>query len=180
MRRDKLLELCEREFQHGVEYYADMLFTGRVGQNAFTACLREHPDPTECYMQLLDLVARALRARAWFARHVPCRLQPLPLVHYDEQEKIFCSGDFPRHLVAYYSCSLQRLNFNYLKHPLFYDYARGVMAHPDGPSYLQDDPELLAEFPPKPLPGLVDGIHWQPSVRIDASLTPRQAGRTAP
>jgi hypothetical protein len=43
---------------------------------------------------------------------------------------------------------LQRQGFNYLEHPLFYNYARGVMAHPDGPSYLQDDPQMLAEFPP--------------------------------
>jgi hypothetical protein len=155
----RLLETCEHKFEHGIERFAEMLFSGCVGQDAFTECLREQPD---CYLQLLDLAERALRARRWFAKHAPCWCQPLPLVHYDEQEDILCSGDMPRHLVVYYSYSLRGLNFDYLKHPLFYDYARGVMAHPDCPNYLQGNPQLLAEFPPKPLPGLVDGIHWRP------------------
>ena len=60
-------------------------------------------------MQLLDLASRAVRARIWFGQHVPCRYQPLPLFHYDEMETIMCSGDFSRHLVVYYSNSLQRL-----------------------------------------------------------------------
>ena len=160
---NRLLERSAVEF----ERYVEMLFT--YGQNAFVACLREHPDPADCYMQLMDLASRALRARAWFAKHAPCRYQPLPLVYYDEQEKIMCSGDFHRHLTVYYADSLQRLNFNYLKHPSFYDYCRGVMAHPDGPIDLRDDKELLGEFPPKPLPGLYDGIHWRPPGRIAQS-----------
>ena len=155
-----------------------MLFTG--SQNAFVACLREQPD---CFMQLMDLASRALRARAWFARHVPCRYQPLPLVHYDEQEKIMCSGDFHRHLTVHYAHSLQRQNFDYLRHPSFYDYGLGVMAHPDGrASYLWDDKDLLLEFPPKPLPGLYDGVHWRPVTAAQShdGLIPRRACRPPP
>jgi hypothetical protein len=100
---DKLIEAYGHEFERGIERFAEMLFSGRVGENAFAACLREHPDPTEGYMQLMDLAERAVRARRWFARHVSCRFQPLPLVLYDEQENILCSGDMHRHLTVYYS-----------------------------------------------------------------------------
>ena len=90
-------------------------------------------------MRLLDLADRAKRARVWFARHVPCRFQPLPLVFYDEQEDALCSGDLHRHLVVYYSYSLRGQGFDYLKHPLFFDYGRGLLADPDCPIDLQDN-----------------------------------------
>ena len=45
----------------------------------------------------------------------------------DEHETILCSSFFHRHLVGYYSYSLQGRDFDYLGHPLFFDYARGVM-----------------------------------------------------
>src|SRR5262245_44352349 len=112
---DRLRKTCERKFEH----YVEMLFN--VGESAFTACLREQPDPIECYMRLLDLDTRAKRARAWFARREPCRYQPLPLIYYDEQENVICGGDLPRHLVVYYANSLRRRDFDYLNHPLFYD-----------------------------------------------------------
>src|SRR4051812_4902217 len=119
---DRLTKTCELGFGH----YAELLFRG--GENAFAACLREQPDPIELYFRLLDLDNKAKRARAWFASREPCRFQPLPLVYYDEQENIMCSGDLARHLTVYYSQSLRRRDFDYLNHPLFYDFARGVMA----------------------------------------------------
>ena len=96
---DRLLERCAVEFERGIERYAEMLFANCDGVNAFAACLREHPAG---YMRLLDLAERAKRAVFWFARHAPCRYQPLPLVHYDEQENILCSGDLHRHLTVYF------------------------------------------------------------------------------
>jgi hypothetical protein len=110
------------------------------------------------------LAERVQRARRWFARNAPCRYQPLPLVHYDEQEKILCSSDMHRHLVVYYSYSLRRQGFNYLKHPLLGDYARGLLADPDCPDYLKGNAELLADFPPQMLPTgrLDEGIYWRP------------------
>jgi hypothetical protein len=147
---DRLHETCEREF----ERYAEMLFDGVARENAFAACT------PECLDRLQDLLVRAERATMWFARHAPEWCQPLPLIYYDEQENILCSGDFPRHLTVYYANSLRGLSFDYLQHPLFFDYARGVMAHPECPDYLQGDRQLLAEFPPKPLPGLGSEMMW--------------------
>jgi hypothetical protein len=160
----RVTERAAIEVERGIERFAEMLFTGCEGVNPFEACLREHPDPAEGYMQLLDLAERVQRARRWFARNAPCRYQPLPLVHYDEQEKILCSSDMHRHLVVYYSYSLRRQGFNYLKHPLLGDYARGLLADPDCPDYLKGNAELLADFPPRMLPTgrLDEGIYWRP------------------
>jgi hypothetical protein len=160
MSSDRLLERSAIEFERGIERYAEMLFANRVSenQNAFDACLREHP---EGYMRLLDLAERAMRARNWFARHAACRFQPLTLTFYDDQEDALCSGDLNRHVVVYYSYSLRGQGFDYLKHPGFYEYGRGLLADPDCPIDLRDDQELLADFPPKPLPGLA-GIYWSP------------------
>ena len=84
------------------------------------------------------------------------------LLSEDEHEKILCSGFFHRHLVAYYSYSLQGRDFDYLGHPLFFDYARGAMAAHLGEVGLQTDRKLLAEFPPKEFPGLDDQGRWRP------------------
>jgi hypothetical protein len=69
-------KLFESEFERGIERYAEMMFHGCVGANAFEACLREHPDPTEAYMRLLDLDTRAKRARIWFADMCPAGSSP--------------------------------------------------------------------------------------------------------
>jgi hypothetical protein len=65
--------------------------------------------------------------------------------------------------VGYYSYSLQGRDFNYLEHPLFFDFARGVMASAHvGERGLHVDSELLAEFPAKELPGLDELGRWRP------------------
>jgi hypothetical protein len=159
---DRLRAACEAQFERSVEQYAETLFQGRDhADRVFTACVAEHHDPVPYLLALMDMVQRAERARAWFAKHGPSEYQPLPLYWYDEQETIICSGDFSRHLVVYYAGSLQRSKFDYLKHPLFFDYARGVMAERDCPIDLARDKDALAEFPPKPLPGL-HGLIWSP------------------
>jgi hypothetical protein len=108
------------------------------------------------------VVRAALRARAWFYRQGPIWAQPLPLCEA-ERENIFCSGYFHRHLVAHYSASLQARDFDYLEHPLFGDYARGLLAAGVGQvGLLEDEPGLLREFPPKPLPGLDAQGRWRP------------------
>jgi hypothetical protein len=84
--------------------------------------------------------------------------------------------------VVYYANSLQRLAFKYLEHRLFFDYARGVMCHPDGPTYLQGDPQLLASW----LHGcphqgrLPDSIPQTPSNFRDCEIRQRFASRRMP
>jgi hypothetical protein len=47
-------------------------------------------------------------------------------------------------------------------HPPFFDYCCGVMASEYALAALRNDPELLRQFPPKPLPGLSVGLLWHP------------------
>ena len=86
----------------------------------------------------------------------------LPLNEH-ERERLYCGSYFHQHLVAHYSESLVGRDFDYLDHPLFFDYARGALAAGVGEAGLLDDePELLVEFPPKVLAGLDAGGRWCP------------------
>jgi hypothetical protein len=58
------------------------------------------------------------------------------------------------HLLGLYACSLMMLSYDCLGHPSFQTYGCGVMAHPDAPDHVRNDPELQVEFPAKELPGL--------------------------
>ena len=129
-------QLFESEFERGIERYANMLLANRGRKSAFEVCLHEHP---EGYMQLLDLAERGRRAVAWFARHAPCRYQPLPISD-DEQEHALC-GDVHRLLTVFFSCSLRRQGFDYVLHPGFYQYSTGLLADPYCP--VPVNPELL-------------------------------------
>jgi hypothetical protein len=129
----------------------------------------ERSFPIDDIPKLKRLVRAALRARAWFKRQGPDWAQPLPLSE-DEHENILCSGFFRRHLVTYYSYSLQARDFDYLGHPLFFDYCRGAMAAHLGEAGLWDDRELLAEFPPKALPGLDEQGRWRPLPNRESRL----------
>ena len=55
---DQLTKVAESEFERGIERYAELLFC-EGAEKAVAACLREHPDPTEAYMRLLDLAERS-------------------------------------------------------------------------------------------------------------------------
>jgi hypothetical protein len=96
---DRLNDLCAHHFEQHVEKLARDLRVMRAG----------------------------LAARSWFHRHGPAWAPPLPLCEC-EFEKCFCSGYFGLHLVAWYSESLWGRDFDYLGHPGFVDYARGVLA----------------------------------------------------
>jgi transcriptional regulator with XRE-family HTH domain len=90
--------------------------------------------------QLKQRLRAALAARAWFDKQGPAWATPLPL---REEECAALQRDASNRLklVGYYGSSLRRLDFDYLAHPLLYDYCRGVMAHPNPPTGLRDDPD---------------------------------------
>ncbi|MFZ1089318.1 MAG: hypothetical protein WAN75_08650 [Xanthobacteraceae bacterium] len=73
---------------------------------------------------------RALMARAWFAHHAPPDAPPLPLCYGDRED--LKRGGLP-HIVAWLARSLATRDFVTDGHPLFDDYACGVMAS-DPPS----------------------------------------------
>jgi hypothetical protein len=156
----ELTELCAREFEEHVDRLAAAHKRGRIVVSS--------PICTQLAVVIADipklkrLVRAALRARAWFCRQGPAWAQPLPLNEI-EREKLYCSGYFHQHLLGCYSESLQARDFDYLNHPLLFDYARGMLAAGVvGEAGLLADAEVLAEFPPRPLPGLDAQGRWHP------------------
>jgi hypothetical protein len=109
-----------------------------------------------------EAAVRALLAQRWFASHGPADpdLQPLPL-GYGERERLKRGG--ASHILAWYARSLDALEYDVTQHPLFHDYACGVMAcfGPVPPS-ITEDKQLQRRFPPRPLSGLISGLIWLP------------------
>jgi hypothetical protein len=102
---------------------------------------------------------RARFARKWFADNGPPDIQPLPL-GYDERESL--KGGGVPHILAWYARSLACRKYDVLEHPLFDDYARGVMASEYAPDFITKNEELRQRFPPLLLKGLGPGLCWKP------------------
>jgi hypothetical protein len=140
-----LTERCEREF----ERYVRELHRKKPGEFGMVsadfpwggACVREDAIP-----------------QVWFSKHGPAALQPLPLA---KDYGAMMRGSGPRYLLGCYGFSLEFMGYDYLTHPQFFEYARGVMAYPHTPKRVREDPELIEEFPPRPLPGLYRML-WTP------------------
>jgi len=155
---DELAECCAREFEQHVDALVNHHKHGHilVVSPIFTGSFSIDNVP-----KLKRLVHNALRARAWFARQGPPWAQPLPLSEA-EYVAFFLSDSAPLYLVGMYSRSLQARDYDFLGHPLLFDYARGVMANPRIRACLRNDPEMQREFPERPLVGLDDRGRWRP------------------
>ncbi len=105
------------------------------------------------------LELQAQLAREHFAANGPPDAPPLPL-SYDEREDLKAGGLST--IVAWYARSWEARRYNPQGHPLFDDYARGVMASDYAPYFIKNDAALLRRFPPRSLPGLGPGLCWQP------------------
>jgi hypothetical protein len=103
------------------------------------------------------LAERALGARDWFAPQRPPDAPDLPLTDV-ERERNKVGGI--SYIVALLARSLAMRDYETKGHPRFEEYARGVMASPYA-EFLRNDPHLLREYPPTPLPGLGGGLIWR-------------------
>jgi hypothetical protein len=155
------MERCAIEFEH----YVIKLNTARPDPNG----VAEAPVPwsrdgvtfTQSEVPgLIREIREVLHARAWFAATGPAWAQPLPTG--PECSPLFQARG-AMHLLGRFSCSLWMLSYDYRVHPDFQAYGCGVMAHPHCPDHVRDDPQLQAEFPAKPLPGLCNRLMWLPS-----------------
>src|SRR5262245_52405200 len=99
-------------------------------------------------------------ARYWFSLSAPPDAPALPL-SYKKRENLK-SGGLP-HLVAWFAESLEAGNYQWWVHPLFDDYARGVLASPFAPDFIKEDEPLRERFPPTPLNGLGPDLIWSPA-----------------
>jgi hypothetical protein len=144
-----------------IKQYVDRLF--KANRKKSHVCdipiVGGHYVPTEDNVRPLKKIARAaLAACEWFNKNGPADLQPLPL-SMDDREALK-TGEAP-HILAWFARSLEALDYNYLEHPSFWDYACGVMASEHAPKFIQKE-HLLKRFPPRPLDGLGPGLYWQP------------------
>jgi hypothetical protein len=105
----------------------------------------------------------AIKARKQFDKHKPDWAPQLPL-RKDECEALQRNPDNRIKLVGYYGLSQRGVYWSFPRHPSFVKYARSLLAHPNVPKYLLGDANLLAEFPPKPLPGLDEHLCWLPGL----------------
>jgi hypothetical protein len=157
---ERLAELCADEFERAV----DKLFAKTredgfyLARTPITHRLYDVNNPAQIHKFKQDIRA-ALAARVWFRQHGPLWAPPLPL-NYADCEKLEHDADPRIELVGHYAFSLRALVWDYKTHPLFVDFCRGLMAYARTPSYLKEDPELLAEFPPRPLAGIDAGLRW--------------------
>jgi hypothetical protein len=102
---------------------------------------------------LKELARRALAARGHHLTHGPPWSQPLPLAWDDLCQLVGVGGR--RELVGNYAASLLGVKWDFQRHAPFHQFCCGVMADRGTPGHLRNDPMLIAEFPPKELPGLM-------------------------
>jgi hypothetical protein len=107
----------------------------------------------------IERAHRALVARKAFAIEGPPDCQPLP-TNYGEREDLKV-GFGLGYLVALFARSLEAGDYRAAGHPLFAEYAAGVLALSDvGPNFLTDQPSLAQRYPPNRLPGLCEAGYW--------------------
>ena len=69
----------QEQFEDSLERYVERLFAyAERPEVVIAACLREQRDPVPYIVKLAEWISAAEEARAWFERHGPAHLQPLP------------------------------------------------------------------------------------------------------
>jgi hypothetical protein len=168
---DRLLERCTIEFESCVaKLHSGVSDRCRISRTRFPLAPYEVEYTKSDIPWLIHEIRRAYDARAAFALEGPTWAQMLPL---GDECTAFIRATGPMHLLGCYAFSLQLMGYDYFGHPRFYNFGCGVMAHPDAPKHVRDDPELQTEFPAKELPGLGSRMVWfgeslQPSERRQA------------
>jgi hypothetical protein len=145
-----------------IEQQVEQLFADALKN--WGSCYCTNPVTGECFVPGHDPVRphkeraiRAIVAQLGFATQKPEDAPDLPI---DERE----SGGTWRwqsglhYLIEAFTRSLRCRDFRLEGHPDFDTFARGAMAHPWTPERFRQDPDLLRRFPPKPLPGLTQGL----------------------
>src|SRR5262249_36432835 len=123
---DHLAECCAREFESHVD---ELVRRQQHGQILVTSPIFTGSFSINNVPKLKFLVRNALRARAWHGWQGPPWAQPLPLSEA-EYVAFFIGDNSLLYLVGMYSRSLQGRDYDFLGHPLFFDYARAIMADP--------------------------------------------------
>lgn len=117
--------------------------------------------------KLKRLACAARAACIWHRKFAPPWARDLPV---DETDPLFnqhCSELTPRQqLFRFFTYSLRAFEWDYEEHPVFPTYARGVMNYDFAREEIRNDPQLKAEFPPRPLAGLDTMLHYHTAVTV--------------
>jgi hypothetical protein len=140
----------DREFREAPDRFG-MSRTNPIVGSGFTRL-----DPVEDQKRV---AYKALLAQAWLASQMPDGLT-LP-VHPDEIEDMRWKGGV-RSVVGFFARSALSRSYNFVEHPSFDEFARGLMACVYAPDLVRDDEDLRRRFPPKLLNGLGPGCRWLP------------------
>jgi hypothetical protein len=108
---------------------------------------------------------KPLLAREWFAVYGPPDAPRLPLSHGDVEECRHAGG--LKGIVGFYARSLSRQEYDVRTHPLFDDFARGLMAIDTGLWGIEKNEKLKRRFRPRPLVGMTPGAYWAPPKEYD-------------
>jgi hypothetical protein len=166
MTTDRLLKVCQREFERGIERLFET--APRIPNTG----MAEIPviggvfiaDMPEMIAAILPQVCAALCARERFRRDAP-GWPTLPL--HEQEIEAMESNNCPRcALTGLYAASLAG-EWDYDGHPRFGPFCQGLMAYEHTPVALRTNVELLAQFPPRPLAGLADGkLYWRSPAKL--------------
>jgi hypothetical protein len=85
--------------------------------------------PVSQFDAVKNKACRAAIARVWWQFNGPSWSRPLPLSSEEIQEAID-SNDARQMLVGYFANSLQRSNYDFRRHPSFFDFCSALMASP--------------------------------------------------
>jgi len=161
------VQICAANFERHVD---NLVAAHRRGLIYVTSPVFDGALSVNDIPKLRILVRKALRARAWWKKYGPVWAQPLPISDL-ECIHLSWSDNLSMHLLEMYALSLQGRDYEFLGHPGFFRYCRGVMAaeYPRS-NYLREDPALQIEFPPKELAGLDEYCRWRPLRDRDSKL----------
>jgi hypothetical protein len=157
-----LAEIYDQREIERVEAYVEDTFNNAPHER------RENPvvswgdfaGPFEELERYKEPAKRAVLARRWHAVNGPQDrdVQPLPL-GWSERSDVNQSG--AGGILRWYARSLANFAYDIQRHPLFHDYACGILAVQKEGSQLLD--ELRDRFPPRELPGLDRAtFNWEP------------------
>ena len=161
MCNETLVELCEREFADLID---DLFQMNRDNGHEFLRAPiidRLYSTWDDDYIAKLKRLTRAvLAARKSFRQHGPAWAPLLPL-NFADIDKLKRDESSRVNMVGLYGSSLMMLEYDHLTHPPIVDYVCGLIAYAHTPDSFRNDPELVAQFPPKPLAGIDAGLNWK-------------------
>jgi len=111
--------------------------------------------------KLKRLACAARAACIWHRKSAPPWARDLPVSDTDPLFDRQRNELTPRQqILRYFAYSLRWNDWEYEEHPVFPTYARGVMSYDFAPDELRNDPDLIKEFPPRPLAGIDIQMHY--------------------